>query len=237
LKESRTGITARTWYVTMSSLDEAKAAIIALDGSELETEVLTRSNNNAACFCRVAYVRILTKGPLPLETKVLTRSNNKADAAEVQSDDHTVLLGASSLMLSSDRGRRKKQGKEVTGEEEIQQIFRAEVLVFIKDMDKDTGILMGSRVLDVRRLPDKVGCSGRRRRQASLLFLKALQHTYNAEDHHIEKVKDIKMTKRCEKLSSTVPMGQSMNFLFPMFLENKSIMRSHNPTSFGLSSK
>ncbi|GJZ92636.1 hypothetical protein Tco_0664701 [Tanacetum coccineum] len=70
------------------------------------------------------------------------------------------------------RGRRKKQRKEVTGEEEIQQTFRAEVLVFIKDMDKDTGILMGSRVLDVRRLPDKVGCSGRRRRQASLLFLK-----------------------------------------------------------------
>ncbi|GKD08994.1 hypothetical protein Tco_1188679 [Tanacetum coccineum] len=118
-------------------------------------------------------------------------------------------------------------------------------------MDKDTGILMGSRVLDVRRLPDKVARGEEDAKQAFCFLrlcvtkdekclenlVEALQHTYNAEDHHIEKVKDIKMTKRCEKLSSTVPMGQSMNFLFPMFLENKSIMRSHNPTSFGLSSK
>nr|GFA49770.1 hypothetical protein [Tanacetum cinerariifolium] len=73
----------------------------------------------------------------------------------------------------------------------------------MKDMDKDTRILMGSMVLDVRRLPDKVARGEEDAKQAFCFLrlcatkdekclensVEALQHTYNAEDHHTEKVK------------------------------------------------
>nr|GFA70014.1 hypothetical protein [Tanacetum cinerariifolium] len=51
--------------------------------------------------------------------------------------------------------------------------------VFMKDMDKDTRILMGSRVLDVRRLPDKVARGEEDAKQA-FCFLRGKD--YEAEE-------------------------------------------------------